>query len=37
MSGTLIIKPFRADLTKDTDTWGKMVFNKLTKGPLCHY
>ena len=26
MSGTLIIKPFRADLTKDTDTWGKMVF-----------
>ena len=25
MSGTLIIKPFRADLTKDTDTWGKMV------------
>lgn len=24
MSGTLIIKPLNAKLTRDTETWGKM-------------
>ena len=39
MPGTLIIKPLTAKLTRDVDTFGKMVkvlgFNRL--GPLLRY